>query len=201
MAFGIVFTLSQNNLHELEWAADFAHREGALLFQVHPLELMGRAARQLAGEELDEEATMRAWLLVQWLRHVYEGRMIVEADLANALSPPISPEDALLYAHECLAGGRPFAHFLSPLVLEADGEIVPLRYSFPKCFSLGSLKDNSLAQLTESWAPRLAVPLSELYGNVLKEVLRADSVVLNLYERITRAASAQDTPSLMAAFA
>ena len=46
--FGFLFTLTQYNVHQLEWAAGFAAASGASLLQVHPLEASGRG-RSIAG--------------------------------------------------------------------------------------------------------------------------------------------------------
>src|ERR1700732_2069259 len=46
--FGFIFTLTQHNLHELEWVAGFAVEQGARLLQIHPLEAAGRATEELA---------------------------------------------------------------------------------------------------------------------------------------------------------
>ena len=40
--FGFLFTLTQHNVHQLAWAAEFAAASGASLLQVHPLEASGR---------------------------------------------------------------------------------------------------------------------------------------------------------------
>ena len=62
--FGFIFTLTQYNLHELSWVAEFALGEGAQLLQVHPLEGAGRAARRLPGAQPDETESAYAFLEV-----------------------------------------------------------------------------------------------------------------------------------------
>src|SRR5258707_14430973 len=52
--FGFIFTLTLYNVNEAEWAAQFAVEQGAKLFQIHPLEEIGRAATRLAGSRPDE---------------------------------------------------------------------------------------------------------------------------------------------------
>lgn len=47
--FGFIFTLTQYNLHEIDWIASFALQEGAKLLQIHPLEETGRAGQELTG--------------------------------------------------------------------------------------------------------------------------------------------------------
>lgn len=192
MKFGFVFTLTRDNLAELEWAADFAWRQGAVLFQVHPLELAGRAALNLAGQEPAGDPAARAWLIVQRLRQIYQDKMAVEADLTIPALPPIAKEQALSHARESLTGRRPLGHFLSPLVLEADGFLAPLRFAFPRAFTFGSLHDSGLLPLASAWIRTCALPLSELYGRAIDEARALSFPVINLYEWIARQARAED---------
>jgi MoaA/NifB/PqqE/SkfB family radical SAM enzyme len=52
--FGFIFTLTQHNLHELDWVANFALEQGAKLLQIHPLEEVGRANTFLPGVRPDK---------------------------------------------------------------------------------------------------------------------------------------------------
>ncbi len=72
--FGFIFTLTQHNLHEMEWVAQFAAEQGARLLQIHPLEevvdrLLGLQSATLRGLEVfplgiptPEEVIVRAAL-------------------------------------------------------------------------------------------------------------------------------------------
>jgi hypothetical protein len=87
-----------------------------------------------------------------------------------------------------LARRRPLAHFLSPLVLEADGCLVPLRFGFPRFLAFGSLNDYSLLSLADAWIQKCALPLAELYGQAIDEARGSAWPVINLYEWIVRQA-------------
>src|SRR3569832_2267419 len=52
--FGFIFTLTQHNLHELQWVVQFALEQGARLVQVHPLDGVGHAETRMPGESPDE---------------------------------------------------------------------------------------------------------------------------------------------------
>ena len=54
--FGIIHTLTARSWPHLPWVATFAAHNGAALLQVHPLELTGRAASQLASSEAQRHA-------------------------------------------------------------------------------------------------------------------------------------------------
>jgi sulfatase maturation enzyme AslB (radical SAM superfamily) len=188
--FGFVFTLSTENLFEMEWAAEFAYREGAKLLQVHPLEAFGRATREHAGQDPREDVAARGWLLAMRLRQIYAGRMAVEVDLANAAQPPLSSQASLQLASECSSGDTGLGHFLSPLVLEPDGMLAPLRYGFPRNFAFGSLKHADLKDLAARWSRLKAMALAHLYAVVLDQISRSSWPLVNLYERLSLAASA-----------
>ena len=192
LPFGIVFTLTRDNLPELGWAAQFAFEAGARLFQIHPLELTGRAADHLAGNEPTEDLPVRCWLAVQRLRQLYSGEMTIQVDLTNTSFPPLSAEECISYAGECLAGGRKLAHFLSPLVLEPDGSVVPLRFGFPSRFALGSLKAQNLETLAQAWIGKHALPLAHLYRRALANAHQLSWPVINLFDLLT----AQDSTLL-----
>ncbi len=189
LPFGLVFTLTHESLQDLAWAAQFAFEAGATLFQVHPLELTGRAADGLAGDEPAEDVAVRCWLATQRIRQLYSGRMTVQADFINAGSPPLAPEQAMSYAHECVKGDRKLARFLSPLVLEPDGSVVPLRFGFPRRFALGSLKDQDLRAMTPIWIKERALPLADLYRRVLTDALQRAWPVVNLFELLASQAA------------
>lgn len=66
ISFGFVFTLTQFNIHELDWVARFAADARAHLLQVHPLEPEGYAADGLDGAVPD--ATELAFSLLEAVR-------------------------------------------------------------------------------------------------------------------------------------
>lgn len=188
--FGFVFTLTTENLLEMEWAAEFAYREGAQLLQVHPLEAMGRATTEHLGKDPKDDVAARAWLLALRLRQIYQGRMGMEVDLANAGDPPISAVVANALAQTCASGEIEIGRFLSPLVLESDGMIVPLRYGFPRNFALGSLHRADLKDIAPRWVQSKAVALASLYSRVLSQTNESGWPLINLYEWLSSAASA-----------
>ena len=61
--FGFIFTLTQYNLHELDWVINFALEQGAKLLQIHPLENNGFASEQLNDEFPDRtEISLRLFV-------------------------------------------------------------------------------------------------------------------------------------------
>lgn len=146
--FGFIFTLTQRNVHELDWVARFAVEQGARLLQIHPLEEVGRARRLLAGDRPDELESAYAFLEVTRLRELYAEQLTVQLDLVHGELLRAAPERA--YAGDA-DPDAPLAELVSPLVIEASGAVVPLEFGFARAFALGNLRDAPLGELAERW--------------------------------------------------
>jgi MoaA/NifB/PqqE/SkfB family radical SAM enzyme len=150
MTFGFIFTLTQFNLHELPWVADFAVQQGARLLQVHPLEATGEAAHKLPGAVPDHTEAAYAWLLARQLESGLSGRLPIQVDVVFSDAVKNHPER--FYA---TASAAPLQK-VSPLIIEHDGTVVPLHYGFPRRYALGNLHDAPLHRLFERWHRQVA---------------------------------------------
>jgi MoaA/NifB/PqqE/SkfB family radical SAM enzyme len=146
--FGFIFTLTQRNVHELDWVARFAVEQGARLLQIHPLEEVGRARRLLAGDRPDELESAYAFLEAARLRELYAGSLTVQLDLVHGGLLRGAPERA--YADD-VDPDAPLAELVSPLVIEASGAVVPLEFGFARAFALGNLREAPLSELAARW--------------------------------------------------
>jgi MoaA/NifB/PqqE/SkfB family radical SAM enzyme len=155
--FGFIFTLTLHNLHELSWLAEFAIAQRASLLQVHPLEEVGRATAHLSGCAPDALELARAFVEVSRLQKCYTGRLTIQYDVADLEILCAKPERG--YAVEaCVACGAtmdalavPLADLIAPVIIEADGAIVPLQYNFSRTYQIGNIFDDGLAQQIQSW--------------------------------------------------
>lgn len=163
--FGFIFTLTQHNVDELDWVAGFALEQGAGLLQIHPLEEAGRARRLLAGSRPDHVETTYAYLEALRIQAVAGERLRVQLDVVD---------------RELLTGGesitetgvrrRPLSTVVSPLVVEADGAVVPLEYGFLRAYALGNLHDGRLRELASSWKRERSGAFQELCRRALAEL-------------------------------
>jgi len=148
IAFGFIHTLTRQSWEHLIWLTEFAHDQGASLLQIHPLELTGRAKQQMPEQWPEDDTLARAYLLTVALAAKYEGRMSIQFDVFHREYLREHPE--MVYASE--HGGPPerqsAAQLLSPLVVQADGLVVPVCYGFSEDYSVCNLKRETLA---ESW--------------------------------------------------
>jgi MoaA/NifB/PqqE/SkfB family radical SAM enzyme len=186
--FAFVFTLTNENLPDLEWVADFAVHQGATMLQVHPLDESGRACDEMPGQVLADQQTGTAWMVVECLREIFRGKLMIHFDALNRYQLPVKPDAVADWLRDFENGRRSLGEILSPLVIEDDGSVVPLRYGFPKSFALGSLHTHTLSQLAEVWKHRHAADFCRLYTNALRQVRDSDRMFANLYETLSQGA-------------
>jgi MoaA/NifB/PqqE/SkfB family radical SAM enzyme len=149
--FGLIFTLTLTNLDEVEAVAEFALAEGAALLQVHPLEAWGRAALQDSLAAPDEDELAYAFLEVARIKGRFDGRLRVHLDVASR--PVLLADPTRGFAMRASGGtaDMPLAELVSPIVIEADGTVVPLQYGFGRTYALGNLAEEPLPQLARRW--------------------------------------------------
>jgi Fe-coproporphyrin III synthase len=181
--FGFLFTLTQHNVHQLEWAAGFAAASGASLLQVHPLEPSGRGRSLLKAMPDAIEGTY-ALLEVARLRRTFGEKLRFQLDLA--LTGAFAA-----FLRELTLDDGDLSRVLSPLVVEPDGWCVPLQYGFPRNFALGDLSEDRLPQLAKSWTTDVLPALHDVGRDVARQLGEPGAPpVINGYERLACAALA-----------
>jgi MoaA/NifB/PqqE/SkfB family radical SAM enzyme len=147
--FGFIFTLTLHNVDEIAWAAKFAVTQGAKLFQIHPLEEVGRAAEALPGQRPDAVECAFAYLEAERVRAEYGDRLFVQFDLFHRDLVARLPER--FNAEEPCAPREWLADCVSPIVIEADGTISPIGYGFGRRYAVGNVREGSFEALAKSW--------------------------------------------------
>ena len=146
--FGFIFTLTQHNVHELEDVVALAVEHGAQSVQVHPLTLHGRARQTLKEARPDGLELLAALVEAQRLAQSLQLRSGVRVQV-DALS------QAQIRAYrQRLVPAWPAAELtaLAPvLVLQADGQLLPLTHELPSWLWLGSARDAPLKILAARW--------------------------------------------------
>jgi Fe-coproporphyrin III synthase len=197
--FAFLFTLTHQNVNDLEWAAQFAAEQGASLLQIHPLEEVGRAENSLAGSApTDVDATI-AWLLAHRLRDRYQDRLKIHVDLFDRNTLRVAQENGDHTSTrpgevpKNISEGRSpslLADYLSPLVVETDGTVVPLQYGFPRRYALGCLPDTSLKNMAHAWLARSRSPFQAVYRRAQQALAEpSDLPFANWYAAVTQAAN------------
>ena len=146
--FGFIFTLTQHNVDELEDVVGLAAAHGAQSVQVHPLTLHGRARETLAGARPDGQELLAAIVEAQRLGQTLQARSGVRVQV-DALS------QAQILAHRerlVPAWPAPGLTALAPvLVLQSDGQLLPLTHELPRALWLGSVHEAPLKALAARW--------------------------------------------------
>lgn len=189
--FGFIFTLTQHNIHELDWVAAFALEHGATLLQVHPLEIVGRAEAQLPTSGPDSVEAGFAYLEVLRIQAEVGDRLHLHLDLADQQAFLAEPERA--YAGDTTqdALDRRLADLTSPLVIEADGTVVPLQYGFVCRYALGNLLQTPLREMAPVWRREVYPSFRRLCRQVYERAVRQDHTPLfNWYDAMLQGAAA-----------
>lgn len=193
--FGFIFTLTQHNLHELEWVAQFALEQGASLLQIHPLEEVGRASEQMAGKRPDAVELAFAFLAVARLRTLLDGAVHVQLDLVDRDTLGAQPERVFADEPGIAAPEARLADLVSPLVIEADGEVVPIQHGFPKRFGLGNLNEARLGELIARWRHDRYAAFRRICRATFDDLMvPAELPLANWYEALARRATEAAVP-------
>jgi Fe-coproporphyrin III synthase len=194
--FGFIFTLTQHNVDEAEGTAEFAVKQGAKLFQIHPLEEVGRAADTLQGVHPDAVESAFAYLEAERIRQAWGDKLFVQLDVFHRDLVKKYPER--FYADE-LPRRWPatLSGCVTPLVLEADGTLVPMGYGFSREYAVGNIRDRRLRELAPEWMAYLYPRFRELCARVYSEAcVPSDLPFLNWYELLQARAAEGELVSI-----
>jgi MoaA/NifB/PqqE/SkfB family radical SAM enzyme len=149
-ALGIIHTLTRESLPHLEWLADFAVASGAVLLQVHPLELFGRGQTTMGADAADAEVLARAYVAGFALRRLYAASLAVQFDISHRDHLRAIPES--IYASDVrLTGAEAAADLLGVIVLEQDGLVAPVAYGFGRRFRVCNSREQDLKTAWDSY--------------------------------------------------
>lgn len=177
ISFGFITTLTMHNVNELEFVFELAVEWGASLVQVHPLEPDGAGATLTTAVP---DSTELGYAFFEATRLSVVHRIPVQIDLVTQRDLHSAPERFLVSPRDPAA---PLGQWLTPLVVETDGAVVPLSYGFGRAYALGNLHTGTLLSLTGRWdAEPLRRMAVELHAQLITEQVRFS----NWYERMMR---------------
>jgi MoaA/NifB/PqqE/SkfB family radical SAM enzyme len=185
--FGFIFTLTLHNVDEVAWAARFAVAQGAKLFQIHPLEEVGRAANVLAGARPDALESAYAYLEAEKVRMAFHGRLFVQVDLFHRELVARFPKR--FYAEDDWAPATNLAACVTPLVMEADGRLSPMGYDFGHRYAIGNLRNHSMRELAKTWIAEVYPEFRALCRRVYAEACRPSALPFINWHEMLQAAS------------
>lgn len=203
MPFGIAHTVTKDSLPSLSFMAEFAHRQGAHVLQLHPLGMVG-AATNMGKDALGGEILARAYLSALALQADYAGRMAIHVDLFN--------RDLITSTPEMVIPGEPWAkeeapntadqntaflsNIINPLVVMSNGDVSPICHAMPAHLRLGNIAQEPLTDMAARFYQKGLPQLQSLCRTLWQEVV-SDSEGwpwLNWYELLeTRAQEQKQT--------
>ena len=184
--FGFIFTLTQHNLRELPWVAEFALNQGAQLLQIHPLEEVGRASECLNGSSPDTDENAYAFLAATQLDAHYRGRLKIQLDLVSRNMLVEDPKRYFAHQQDSSWEDESLSELVSPLIIEQDGAIVPLQYGFSREYALGSLHDAPLTTLAEQWKANKRRSFWDLCQRGHKDITSSNTRLHNWYSTVSQ---------------
>jgi len=192
--FGFIFTLTQHNVHELQWVLNFAVQEGAGLLQIHPLEPAGRAVEMLPGAKPDALEMAVAYIEAFRAQQMVGDTLRVHIDLAEASLLRAEPARGFADEPPEDVTNTRLADLVTPLVVQADGWVVPFAYGFPRRYAIGNLHEAPLAALTATWRKDRYLPLRQVCRRAFERIVGSagSAPIANWYEAIVAAAAELD---------
>lgn len=194
--FGLIFTLTLSNLHELSWVAEFAVTEGARLLQIHPLEQVGRAREYQLLPPDDLELTY-GFIEVARLQERYRGRLTLQFDVADRALIEREPcrAFAMRPPESSMVDELPLASLVSPVVVQDDGWIVPIQYGFSTEYAIARLNYGGFREQASHWKHRRYPQFLDLSRRVWAEIRDSPQHLpfTNWYAAITGASASRQT--------
>jgi hypothetical protein len=137
------------------------------------------------SSELTDEQMATAWMMVECLCDLQRGKLVIHLDAVNRYSLPTEPGDLASWKQDLEREARYLGEIVSPLVIEDDGAVTPLRYGFPRRFAFGNLKNETLPKMTERWIETQSGAFCQVYGTVLHKARTADRMFGDLYQMLS----------------
>jgi hypothetical protein len=155
--FALVYHLTTANLGELEPTAAFAVAHGAAMLHVQPV------------EGLSDQMMATLWMMIECLRDMHRGQLALQLDVVNRYNLRSDAMDMVAWLERVASENNVLGERVSPLVIEEDGFVSPLRRGFPRSMGLGSLHERTLGELAASWIRNRAAAFCGLYRKTVAE--------------------------------
>lgn len=168
-AYGFIHTITPESWQSLIWLADFAFENGGKLFQLHPLEMQGRAASDMLGHEIDDTLAHQAYILASYLKSKYAETMIVQLDLLHREYIEAFPQVVNVFDRNC-SKNKSIAHLLDTIIVEETGKIIPIAYGFDDFYQIGNVHDFSNLDFIKYGNEKLPL-LQKIYRQAIDNVV------------------------------
>jgi Fe-coproporphyrin III synthase len=183
--FAVIFTLTRSNLNDLEPAVQFALEHEA-------------AALAVRTSELSEDQLATAWMVTEFLRDQCRGRLAIDFETPNRHCLPLGPGELMRWIETLAARPRTLGRVVSPLVVNSEGMLLPIRRDFPSAFAFGDLRRHSLRQLADSWIVQRGAAFAGAYADALARAQAGRSRYHKFFDLLSEEAG-RSRPAVFAA--
>ncbi|GAB3963269.1 hypothetical protein GCM10028805_66030 [Spirosoma harenae] len=160
---GIIHSVSRRSWESLLWLGDWANSHQADLLQLHLLEETGRAETDMIGQSIDDLMRHKVFILTTYLKQKYEPKMQLQLDM-------ITRQSLLRASGE--QGEGLLNSFLSEIVIDERGNILPFSYGFSDDFLIGNISERlPLRTMLERFADQQGDALLALVQKVQHQLL------------------------------
>jgi Fe-coproporphyrin III synthase len=175
--FGFIHTITNQSWEDLLWLGEFAFKNGAKLLQLHPLENSGRANEELKEGVLSEMNLHKSFIIANYLKTKYEGKMDIQLDLSHRDYLVSFPET---FGINCNKNNpKNLIDYISNIVIDENGEIFPIAYGISKYFSLGNIKEMpEVDGLFPDYVAKKANNLKNLYQTTFDRIMATPNMDL-----------------------
>ncbi|MBL7915633.1 MAG: radical SAM protein [Bacteroidia bacterium] len=165
--FGLIHMLHNEPIEVLSWLCEFAIAEKAGLVHLHPVEIMGRASAIASKLELTEEMKHQFYILFQYYKQKYDGKLKMQIDLIHRDHILEFPQ--LAYQYNCTDICD--TNYFRELIIDEKGNILPVTYGMPVEYALGNIQERiSLTEMIKRFRQLKLSKLRELYTDVYSQI-------------------------------
>jgi hypothetical protein len=184
--FALVFHLTEANMGELEPTAAFAASHGAAMLDVQ------------IDQELCDQAMATVWMMIECLRDIHRGQLALQLDVVNRYNLRFDPAELDTWLQKLMEDTSVLSERITPLVIEEDGFVVPMRNGFPRMIGMGSLTMAPLATMARAWVRESAAGFCEMYRRTINDARLFGDLHQLLADEATRRGSRKVIPMRMA---
>ena len=175
--FGFIHTVTPQSWESLIQLGQIAYENGACLFQLHPLEMYGRAVEELSASSVNDTLAHRIFILADYLRSKYDKKMSIQLDLLHKDYLREFPEVVNVFEAEtesCLS--------LDTIIVDEMGEIYPAPYGLDTWFRIGNVHSFSEFMFEQFAIEKMPV-IKTMYNELINKILGNEKMdILNWSE-------------------
>jgi Predicted Fe-S oxidoreductases len=143
----VVSAIANGSWRKMTEVAEMAHDLGASFVQFHPLELSGRAIREIPNG-LDLEDLHRAYIVFNYLQEKYAGIMHIQMDCLHRFVIETNPEICGYIDDAFIPTKTNFVRISRSVILDEKGNIMPFSYGLHPRYHIGNVKKKKSSEIS-----------------------------------------------------